>query len=695
MSEFPRNSDDLRQRGRSTTLVRHVKNAESVIGDLETSQSRELRGNPSRAIRALVEDFLEHDHVYRHLEDLYEHNEVPGEKGRERFRVAVAARIRTFETLISRNPDVHARERLGGDCKWAHRRLAAEVYEHLREHGSDIAGPSIFRLQSIRDATSVQPTVAKTSQSASPSKGLDVAEGDLELLDNVVDFLSSKHTRYTQFEQLWTRIHACLDEAEHTVVREMLLEALDENPFMTTELARINSVLIDCKEVSESPPSNIFELFESAQHIEELRIRPPFGFETHDPYLRLVEESYLSKEASELLQGAYLTLNAASEEAQALIRMMDQRGHTVEVQDVARLNAALDRLHRCGYSQEQLEGRVQSLFAAGPERLTHLETLVALAEEGVDILPYINVSPTDMHAIALVQGDMTKGMYRSGVTNEFVPKHIERAIRAGCKRAAEVPPEVYEKVQHVLKRHEGNSDPRVQGDLETALLLIATQVKSPDSQTAFLDGIRQDLLAISAAGGDLRYLHDFFRERHHAISPERFVHFVQDLSQLHSKNVKGIGHLLQDTHGLWNDEQRMKRGANMSGFLNEARVALDLIRHGFTLTEVAIRPNGDRFPYDAIGYTPEGKPCSIETKNSLKALSEKEKDDFEQSQLVRFTRSALQDGYEPYIVVPYLREEEAWAVTHLQRLYERMTEELHIPTLPKVLASRSGKEIPV
>jgi hypothetical protein len=130
-------------------LREKVRLADQVLCELEHPKNMELRGRTAKERLERIENFLETDPVYLQREEQHripdltpEYQEIYASWYREEVR----SRLKIFERLANRNPEMKVDERLQGDYRWVYRKIAREVYYQV-PIDEPPPGDSIFQLE--------------------------------------------------------------------------------------------------------------------------------------------------------------------------------------------------------------------------------------------------------------------------------------------------------------------------------------------------------------------------------------------------------------------------------------------------------------------------------------------------------------------------------------------------------------------
>ena len=120
-----------------------------MLCELEHPKNTELRGRTAKERLERITDFLENAPIYLHREEQYRlagHKPEYQELYVSWYREEVGSRLKIFERLANRNPEINVDERLDGDHRWVYRKIAREVYYQVAI-GEPPPGNSIFQLE--------------------------------------------------------------------------------------------------------------------------------------------------------------------------------------------------------------------------------------------------------------------------------------------------------------------------------------------------------------------------------------------------------------------------------------------------------------------------------------------------------------------------------------------------------------------
>ena len=672
-------------------LIDDVHEAQDVLIELETPKSTELRGRTAAKALKRIEEFLDTDQLYKAIEGCFVTTQG-GETERELFRGAVQERLKIFERLAARNEDIDAAGRLENDYRWAYRRLATELFGHLKKHGRDLRGPSIFKLEPLKSFAKVNVEEEQPPAEASETETQEQRDSleEIEVFDKFTDFVAGKLGSYRELSRLYMEIES---RSEESVLLEIIQEQLEERPSLLLRLKNTHEVVLECEMLMEEPTRSVLAL--NKLYLKISALQDGAGQFSHNSFAQLLEEGLLGPEQIKDIITAGTSVANATDFVLGLAERFEERGVPANSDQFKVLNDAIRDLEAMAGATAKLHGPLKVLLEKGVGQIAHVENLSELALYGIKIENLINIPDRHIEIVAGIVGELKKGVFVADNKVGFVRAEIEATLESRLLLAQEFPQSSFDKAMDILKEDYADESPQLRRAALEILTVLSSHYIQEEETSAQCSRTSADILKLCEHPGMLVQCASFMRKpTRHAAVPE-LQNFISDLAALNEGGVLGIENLVQDAYLVWKAEHAGDRTQDLSGFLVEADTASKLIGYGFRIDSVATPGERSDFAFDALGSTSKGRAIAIETKRSLSTLSAKETEELERSQIVRFTRASAAEGRTPVIAIASLRDEDSWAFAHLRSIFVRMRDELGIKRPPVLIDVERRKEISI
>lgn len=675
--------------------------AEGVLKELETPKNCELRGRSQRESLERIEHFLDSDQLYKAVESYYAAH-IGDDAKLQIFRGAVEERLKIFERLATRNEDIDVGQAVQNDYRWTYRRLTNEVLGHLIRHGANVRGPSIYRLEFLKEyaaeveRSSLDSIETPTADRIDGAAGTGIASGvaqetqeDLELFNLFVDFTAGRLLSYSAVAGLMRRLAVRLEDSSQSTFVQLIQPHLDD-AWLAGELKRAGELLDACEHWKSCSPVSALETGRLHRLIDSFRENPLYGFSRHDPFEQLQNEGVLTAGMKVEIQRAGATLCSSSTLVRGAVAGAEERGFVVTCDAYERLEKAVFSLKAAGISEQRLSVSLQKLQKRGTAQIEHLESLAELARTGISVGRYLAVSERGAAAIAETAQEVREGSY----STRRMRASLVHILESRLSIARDVPEPIVQTVASAVSAQQHCLDPKTRQEVVEILTAYGQQC-AVENRNQVLSDMSADLLCLSGINGSVGKCRDMALTPSGDNSMAQMRSFISAVSDLHRLGIEGVDRLIHNAHVVWERELAGTPNVALSGFLVEASSLRQLIRLGYSLERISLDGMGLAFPFDGLGRTPDGTPCGIEIKSRLSTVSRKETESLEDSQLARFMTACEADNLKPIIAVADVRREELWASAHLRSLLARIEEDLGLRRRPQFINVQSGGEIDI
>lgn len=661
-------------------LREKLRVADEVLCELEHPKNTELRGRTAKERLERIEDFLKNDPVYLDREKQYRFAELKPEYQdlcASWYREEVGSRLKIFERLANRNPEMNVDERLDGDYRWVYRQIAREVYYQVAI-GEAAPGNSIFQLPPFSDGVSPrrkanpQQELAKDSEvdsggdavkedapAPAASSSVETVETSEEKrvrqveldppckLDSLVaEFRQSGCSSYKEAAKLFQAVTDA----------EAIGAATDSNICPVTEeerecLRRSAQLVASCKHFSDSlgeshaAPLRVKEELTLCELIKWFRENPCPGLGEYDPleYLVVLEGSLTQEGAERLVKAAEL-ITDAHPATKAFLGALG-RDSDVSLEDVERFDECAIVLSKQFKKEQVFINHIKARAREGRGFVQHLENLVTLQKLEIDISTLLNIRPEQQEEVENILGEYRSGEFTEcdGVLNTSA---LRESLMQRVDRSRTVSPPVARTVPAIMK-DKTYSRPQQKRDIRELLLAVGDVIPHDIQFTRRLEQVCDDALVISGGKLNLIHVRDLICAPTREITPLQMIDWLHNLAELAVSGIPGTDRHVKAAHIVWKREtEKQDPTQSLTGFPTEARCVLALHESDFPIQSMSDTPMGIDFEFDAIGKLEYGRQYLFEVKHSLRTLlfkfehEEEKYGSVEYSQPYRFIRAA-------------------------------------------------------
>ena len=659
--------------GDQKQLRQKLEVADNVLCELEHPKNAELRGRPQKDRLLRIQEFIESDPIYLQREarfgGLYAGNQ---EAMAECYRDEVFARLRTFESLTNKNPELEVDSRLGSDYRWVYRKLAREVYYQF-QRDENYPGDSIFRLQpfSERSEPPQEEEIVDFRKAPEESALLKVEPTALE--QALGGFFKGETASYRDLADLGIKMRGqqSLTQGERALVADLT----DEHKEI---LARCIELVTQCEVLQDNPNGLTFKKeSELCRLIHSFEQRPYSGLSGYPTLEYLELEGTLSSESGERLKAVSDIL---ADMHPATIRFLENyKRSTIPLpnRDIESLDKHVRELARYWDNQQHFEREVKQRAQDGWDIVSHLGNLAFLARKGLKIQEarILNIKNTQQNVVAGVVEEVKKGVYQecNGVLNL---KEMTNVLQRRLQDSRSVKPHIQRTVNDIMQAQMKEARPEQRRKMEEFLLAVGDVISEEPDVRRKLSSACEDARTVCSVRADISQLRDLINSPTRNLEPRRMLQWLGDLSTICEDGIQGVDQHVRAAHTVWERERRGDATQSLVGFVVEARSVLELQNKGFKIEAISQVHERPYFEFDMTGIAPDGKPCVIEVKQSLQAIHRKDRENIEETQPFRFLAAAKACGKKPLLAISsYRRDELNHFSPGISYLFDRLQEQ--------------------
>ncbi len=636
----------------------------NALNTLFSIHNPELRGRPSTQTLARINNFIQTDELYQ------AHHKRCADLGINPlyFEAEIVVQLRNVEKLLAKNYVGINLEHLGDERKDAYRYvsyntlLAMASQSTNKQYEKPISSTQVKadplqpssapQLELEAPIESSVPAIDQNQDKLAPQITPETVSKTLTKLDQILNTLANLNegslNSFAQRLALAESVHDALhDSSISNSEKTTLKEWLDETAYTAEALSSMIEVKKSAERLKIPDQASFKECHNLAFNVTKI---PSFGTNSSNRYSTLVNEGVISEELKDLILKVVSIKDPITNRLAARL----QENSNVTAKNLISIDSVVNTLRQSGKSDRWIEARLSEPLKRGPAVIDHLQRVADLALIGVEVEHLINLSGENANLIKEVAAGEFDVVPR---TDSHYKKLIGAAITNGLnliKETAEIREPVMAATKS-LRRLGDYSIFEIQGTLENFARTSASKLE-PNT----LIQVGENMSILRRANFNRAILNDIVCLGPSQLGPhghDKITSFLSNLTKLHQKNVKGLDELLGNTHTVLMRRQSGDHSQDISGFLLEAKAALDLGESGYSVKSLS---QGIKtfFQYDILATSPDGKLMGIEVKTSLNSFIDKNYregiftiEDLKKTQAYRHTQAAIIDGVIPVVAV--------------------------------------------
>lgn len=321
-----------------------------------------------------------------------------------------------------------------------------------------------------------------------------------------------------------------------------------------------------------------------------------------------------------------------------------------DLKDLKTLLGAYKAFSAAGWDSNTIVTQLRQALDAGPRKIPHVVNCGILLSRGVEVKNLLTANDMKMHIVA------EAALGRLDTIAVGTPGYgaaVSREIQSQIELFSASDQTTAVRVGAIFPR----GSPTADIDLASARKILLTAAAKPYFSED-LDQLGATVRGLAKAQINLARVAEVLSLVPANSTPQEILEFLKNLAELDQRGITGVKRVFENAYEAWEKNQRGDESETMSGAMVEARVALDLLRHGYTQLQmghemVTHLPPLSRYEFDITGRDPNGELVAMEVKSRFQTVGLKNSAPaVEDTQAYKMMVVAQAHGYKCLIVVP-------------------------------------------